>query len=606
MARVAKIICHILALIIAASTSPTTIAGSSDKNAARVEERRIERDARNAKKQADADERRQQRQEREAHRNARADEQLRDARNRARDEERKRDRSSPMVRDNHRTQEVTRSSPSSLRSTDGVRYTREPSVTQRQGQVVDDNDRQEELARIKREVDRISNSPSFKRLKEFTPEEVAALKRQGREKELDRYVDRGGRKPTVEGTGQRDSGSGTQGDRAALSNADRKLPSAVSGKNEQEKLGEASRDTQKGGVKPQSTALERENHRGVPEAAARRTEIFNAEKKHWEIVSVPPPPKATPAIPTVRPVQPAEPSIGPKFVPQPEKYGGSRHVSEVLTSRTDKDWYAGLSVPQRAAVGKYSGDQLNHIQRLGQWEQFKQEIASGRVTPSTTESTPSREALGKMSIQDLAKLTPEQLRNLDENRARSLSNYKQGLTDAERYGKEAGYWNNKADRIERGLDAAQVAIGVAGQVPIVGNAADLTNAAISAARGDKAGAALDIAAATPVPGVGTAAGAASVVRRVEKTADLLDPIEKHHLLPKQFKLQFERAGLDIEQFKLDMPRSAHRQRPNGLHTGSGLERWNENWRQFFLENPVATREQILTYLGSLRAKFEID
>ncbi len=67
------------------------------------------------------------------------------------------------------------------------------------------------------------------------------------------------------------------------------------------------------------------------------------------------------------------------------------------------------------------------------------------------------------------------------------------------------------------LDGLQVALDVAGLIPAVGEIADLGNAAISAARGDYAGAALSVAAAIPI--AGWAAAPAKVARFAANRAD---------------------------------------------------------------------------------------
>ena len=64
------------------------------------------------------------------------------------------------------------------------------------------------------------------------------------------------------------------------------------------------------------------------------------------------------------------------------------------------------------------------------------------------------------------------------------------------------------------LDVAQLGIGVAGLIPVVGNVADAANVAISTARGDLVGAAID--AASMVPAAGQAAGATAITARLAR------------------------------------------------------------------------------------------
>ena len=44
--------------------------------------------------------------------------------------------------------------------------------------------------------------------------------------------------------------------------------------------------------------------------------------------------------------------------------------------------------------------------------------------------------------------------------------------------------------------------------------------------------------------------------------------EGHHLLPTQFADQFARAGLNIKDFVVKLPKDVHRLLPDGWHTGA--------------------------------------
>ena len=74
--------------------------------------------------------------------------------------------------------------------------------------------------------------------------------------------------------------------------------------------------------------------------------------------------------------------------------------------------------------------------------------------------------------------------------------------------------------------------------------------------------------------------------------------ESHHLLPKEFKAQFEKAGLNIENYKIDLSKQNHRLKPDGLHASE--ENWNKDWRDFFRNNPSATRAQMLNQLHRMK------
>ena len=84
-------------------------------------------------------------------------------------------------------------------------------------------------------------------------------------------------------------------------------------------------------------------------------------------------------------------------------------------------------------------------------------------------------------------------------------------------------------------------------------------------------------------------------------------IDQHHLLPqsKDLKPFFERAGLDIEDYKIPLDRAAHRFLPDGIHTGPSEESWNGVWKQFFKDNPNASKGEILKQLAKMRKDFGI-
>jgi RHS repeat-associated protein len=73
------------------------------------------------------------------------------------------------------------------------------------------------------------------------------------------------------------------------------------------------------------------------------------------------------------------------------------------------------------------------------------------------------------------------------------------------------------DRMDAMLDALQALLDLGGLIPGAGEPLDLVNAGVSAARGDRVGAGLSVAAMLPVGG--QAAGAANVARRAAKAAN---------------------------------------------------------------------------------------
>jgi hypothetical protein len=82
--------------------------------------------------------------------------------------------------------------------------------------------------------------------------------------------------------------------------------------------------------------------------------------------------------------------------------------------------------------------------------------------------------------------------------------------------------------------------------------------------------------------------------------------ESHHLLPKAKNLKpfFERAGLNIEDFKIILDKAKHRLKVgNGVHTGK--RNWNKVWKEFFDKEPNREKEEILQKLDEMRKEFGI-
>jgi hypothetical protein len=87
---------------------------------------------------------------------------------------------------------------------------------------------------------------------------------------------------------------------------------------------------------------------------------------------------------------------------------------------------------------------------------------------------------------------------------------------------------------------------------------------------------------------------------------LLKKLEDHHQLPKEFIDLFKSKGLEIEDYVIKIDRAAHRLKPDGLHTGKGVQNWNGAWRAFFDEYPDASKEQMLEQLAKMRKDFGLE
>jgi hypothetical protein len=83
----------------------------------------------------------------------------------------------------------------------------------------------------------------------------------------------------------------------------------------------------------------------------------------------------------------------------------------------------------------------------------------------------------------------------------------------------------------------------------------------------------------PVPGAsgGTAKGVKNVVSEL---------LHNHHLLPKEHKQAFLKAGFskeDLEKLTTALPIDLHMKKPNGLHTA--VINWNKQWKEFIRDLP---------------------
>jgi hypothetical protein len=77
-------------------------------------------------------------------------------------------------------------------------------------------------------------------------------------------------------------------------------------------------------------------------------------------------------------------------------------------------------------------------------------------------------------------------------------------------------------------------------------------------------------------------------------------MQAHHIFPQQFAEQFEKAGINIEEFRVQLSEGTHL---GQLHSSGGIPGvgpsglWNETWRQYFAGEAAAGR--VLTTQGVL-------
>jgi hypothetical protein len=89
-------------------------------------------------------------------------------------------------------------------------------------------------------------------------------------------------------------------------------------------------------------------------------------------------------------------------------------------------------------------------------------------------------------------------------------------------------------------------------------------------------------------------------------------MQAHHIFPQQFSGQFEQAGVDIEQFRVQLSEGTHL---GQLHSSGGIPGvgpgglWNETWRQYFAGEAAAgralTTQGVLEQGGQMLGDFAV-
>lgn len=398
MGIVAKTICHVVAAIVLATSGPIAFARDNDKVAERNEQRRLEREARNGEKSAEAKERRKDREERDARKQSRAEE-----RRQERDERRAREQTREETRDKRReekkhtqdrSQETARHEGRARNEGDGSRYKRDEDTTSRQRQARSDTERQGDLDSAQRKLDRVKNSASYKRLEQFSPEEIIEIKRQGKTEEFERYIDKGGRKPTVNTESKRNTAPEskdkhvTTGDSKRSNSRPGEISQSASEKaqieaqnrrakefsqediaelRKQGKVGELNLYVAYGGRKPQ-------------------IEVFDEKRGHWVTKAPTGSHPGSTGTPTgaASPTPVSKPAVAATFPVQSGRPASNLNSADVLKSSADLEWLSGLNRQQRRVLDKYPPEQLLDIQRAGRWQAFKEEIGSSHSLEAST------------------------------------------------------------------------------------------------------------------------------------------------------------------------------------------------------------------------------
>lgn len=80
----------------------------------------------------------------------------------------------------------------------------------------------------------------------------------------------------------------------------------------------------------------------------------------------------------------------------------------------------------------------------------------------------------------------------------------------------------------------------------------------------------------------------------------------HHGLPEEKELRdwFTKRGIDVNsgEYLYDLPKDIHRLKEgNGIHTNNSPlgEEWNSAWKHYKVQNPYATKSQIIDQLHKM-------
>ena len=88
-----------------------------------------------------------------------------------------------------------------------------------------------------------------------------------------------------------------------------------------------------------------------------------------------------------------------------------------------------------------------------------------------------------------------------------------------------------------------------------------------------------------------------------------DSRENHHLFPQNQRDWFNQRGFDVDKFPRWLPRGLHRlKKYDGIHTkgcNRTLNMWHSEWKLFQINNPDATKEDIIHFLIDMRQRYGI-
>jgi hypothetical protein len=77
-----------------------------------------------------------------------------------------------------------------------------------------------------------------------------------------------------------------------------------------------------------------------------------------------------------------------------------------------------------------------------------------------------------------------------------------------------------------------------------------------------------------------------------------EPTELHHVLPQQFRSQFESAGLNVDEATVRLPSSVHQ----AAHDVG----WNSEWEDFFAANSNPSSTEIINQASYMMWEYGLD
>ncbi|MBP7140668.1 MAG: hypothetical protein KBA71_02080 [Opitutaceae bacterium] len=156
-------------------------------------------------------------------------------------------------------------------------------------------------------------------------------------------------------------------------------------------------------------------------------------------------------------------------------------------------------------------------------------------------------------------------------------------------------FNNQGRQVMKGLLKARTGLRLFGNIPFIGEIADLASAGISLAAGDYVGAAIDLGSAIPGIGNGVRAGGLAVdaVKAIRQIDNAHDAVRFHHAWPKYL-------GGAQQQILEPLPKWMY----DAYHSGLDKILPRQRGADFYQKMSPAARQQLNARLGAYTKAFD--